>query len=176
MTTTSNTNKNTGNKEQKPTNTAKSNPKTSSAEKNSEKQKEESGFWEDTRENINEGARVIGDEARDLGEKISSYSEIIFGKIKDRTSEVWKSGKELTQEAVNQAQEQAEKYRDRYEIRKLNEEKKKVASQLGMNFYLTVKNNDNKLPETYLRRKEPKSLLQEIEELDKKILELSEKE
>lgn len=137
---------------------------------------QESSFWEDTRENINEGAKAIGDEARELGEKISSYSEIVFGKIKDRTNEVVKSGMELTRDAVNKAQEQAETYRDRYEIRKLNEEKKRVASQLGINFYLTLKNNENKIPETYLRRKEPKSLLKEMEDLDKQILERSEKE
>lgn len=142
--------------------------------KNQKEKKNEPGFWDDTKENINEGARAVGEEARDLGEKISSYSEEIFGKIKDRTSEVFKSGKELTQDAVNKAQEMAEKYRDQTEIRKLNEEKKKVAAQLGMSFYLILKNNDNKVPDTILRRKAIKTTLKEMEELDKQILELSE--
>lgn len=136
--------------------------------------KNEQGFWDDTKNNINEGARVVGDEARDLGEKISSYSEEIFGKIKERTSEIFQSGKELTQDAVNRAQEVAEKYRDQTEIRKLNEEKKKVAAQLGMSFYLILKNNDNKVPDTILRRKAIKTTLKEMEELDKQILDLSE--
>lgn len=142
--------------------------------KNQKEKKNEPGFWDDTKENINEGARAVGEEARDLGEKISSYSEEIFGKIKDRTSEVFKSGKELTQDAVNKAQEMAEKYRDQTEVRKLNEEKKKVAAQLGMSFYLILKNNDNKVPDTILRRKAIKTTLKEMEELDKQILELSE--
>ncbi len=167
MTTTSNSDKENMKKQNENKSTG------SNTEKNTT---QESNFWEDTKENINEGAKAIGDEARGLGEKISSYSEIIFGKIKDRTSEVVKSGMELTRDAVNKAQEQAETYRDRYEIRKLNEEKKRVASQLGMNFYLTLKNNENKIPETYLRRKEPKSLLKEMEDLDKQILERSENE
>ncbi|MCF8226275.1 MAG: hypothetical protein K9J30_10395 [Bacteroidales bacterium] len=137
------------------------------------KEKNEPGFWDDTKENINEGARVIGEEARDIGERISSYSEIIFGKIKEKTEEVFQSGKDLTEDAVNRAQEVAEKYRDRSEIRKLNEEKKKVASQLGMSFYLILKNNDNKVPETILRRKAIKTTLHEMEELDRKILDLS---
>ncbi len=141
--------------------------------KNEKEKKNESGFWDDTKDNINEGAKIVGDEARDLGEKISSYSEEIFGKIKVRTSEVFQSGKELTQDAVNKAQEMAEKYRDQAEVRKLNEEKKKVAAQLGMSFYLILKNNDNKVPDTILRRKAIKTTLKEMEELDQQILELS---
>lgn len=144
------------------------------ATKKQKENKNEQGFWDDTKNNINEGARVVGGEARDLGEKISSYSEEIFGKIKDRTSEMFQSGKELTQDAVNRAQEMAEKYRDQTEIRKLNEEKKKVAAQLGMSFYLIVKNNDNKVPDTILRRKAIKTTLKEMEELDQQILKLSE--
>jgi hypothetical protein len=133
----------------------------------------EPGFWEDAKENINEGARVVGEEARDLGEKISSYSEEIFGKMKEHTSEMWQSGKELTSDAVNKAQEIAEKYRDQAEVRKLNEEKKRVAAQLGMSFYLILKNNDNKVPDTLLRRKAIKTTLKEMEELDQQILDLS---
>lgn len=133
-------------------------------------------FWEDAKDNITEGARIVGEEARDLGEKISSYSETIFGKIKEKTSEVFESGKELTLDAVNRAQELAEKYRDQGEIRKLNDEKKKVAAQLGMNFYLMVKNNDNKVPPTILRRKAIKSTMKEMEELDQQILNLKDED
>jgi cell fate (sporulation/competence/biofilm development) regulator YlbF (YheA/YmcA/DUF963 family) len=141
--------------------------------KKEENKKNEPGFWDETKDNINEGAKAVGDEARELGEKISAYSETIFGKIKESTSDLLQSGKELTQDAVNRAQELAEKYRDRTEIKKLNEEKKKVAAQLGMSFYLILKNNDNKVPNTILRRKAIKTTLQEMEELDQKILDLS---
>lgn len=144
-------------------------------EKN-EKKKNDPGFWDETKDNINEGAKAVGDEARELGEKISAYSETIFGKIKESTSDLLQSGKDLTQDAVNRAQELAEKYRDRTEIKKLNEEKKKVAAQLGMNFYLILKNNDNKVPNTLLRRKAIKTTLQEMQELDQKILDLSDDE
>lgn len=139
-----------------------------------EEKKNETGFWNETRENINEGAKVVGEEARDIGEKIYAYSELIFGKIKERTGEMLQSGKDLTMEAVNKAQEVAEKYRDQYEIKKLNDAKKKVAAQLGMNFYLILKNNDNKVPETILRRKAIKTTLNEMQEIDRQILSLKE--
>jgi hypothetical protein len=133
-------------------------------------------FWEDAKENINEGARIVGEEAKDLGEKISAYSEKVFGVIKEKSSEFFESGKTLTRDAVNRAQELAEKYRDQGEIRKLNEEKKKVASQLGMHFYLMVKDNDNKVPPTILRRKAVKTTMQEMEEIDRQILDLKDEE
>lgn len=133
-------------------------------------------FWEDAKENINEGARIVGEEAKGLGEKISAYSEKVFGVVKEKSSEFLESGKTLTRDAVNRAQELAEKYRDQGEIRKLNEEKKKVAAQLGMNFYLMVKDNDNKVPPTILRRKAVKSTMQEMEEIDQQILDLKDEE
>jgi hypothetical protein len=133
-------------------------------------------FWQEAKENIEEGARTIGDEARDIGEKIYSYSEVVFGKIKEGTSDLWKSGVDLTNDMVNRAQEVAEKYRDRIEVRKLNEEKKKVASQLGMNVYLEVKNNDNTLPEKFFTKRQVKSMMKNLEQIDKQILDLSEEE
>lgn len=136
----------------------------------------ENKFWDEAKQNINEGAKFIGDEARDIGEKISSYSEVLFGKVKDKTEEVFQSGKDLTQDAVNKAQEVAETYRDKIEIRKLNEEKKKVAAQLGMNFYLILKNNDNKVPDTILRRKAIKTTLADMQDLDSQILDLTDEE
>ncbi|MEX0988530.1 MAG: hypothetical protein WD052_13715 [Bacteroidales bacterium] len=144
--------------------------------KENEKNKNDQGFWDEAKENINEGAKVIGDEMRDLGDKISAYSEEIFGKIKEHTGDMVQSGKDLTQEAVNKAQEMAEKYRDQNEIRKLNEEKKKVAAQLGMHFYLILKNNDNKVPSSILRRKAIKSTLEQMESLDQQILDLSDED
>jgi len=137
---------------------------------------EQTDFWQEAKENIDEGAKIIGDEARDLGEKIYSYSEVIFGRIKEGTSDLWKSGVELTKDTVNKAQEMAEKYRDRIEVRKLNEEKRKVSSQLGMNVYLELKNNDNKLPEKFFNKRQVKSMLKNLEQIDKQILDLSEEE
>jgi len=132
----------------------------------------ESGFWEETTENISEGAKVIGEEARHIGEKISAYSEILFGKIKDKSSEALKSGLDLTKEAVNKAQQLGEDLRDNIKVKKLNKQKKEVATRLGMKFYLEVKNNDNKVPENINRKRVFISLLKEIENIDKEILEL----
>lgn len=133
-------------------------------------------FWDDVQENISEGAKVLNEEARDFAEKVASYSEKIFGIVKDKASDAYQYSADLTKDAVNYAQKLGEKYRDRYEINKLNEEKKKTASQLGMNIYLAYKNNDNRVPVQTFRQKKIKSALKELEELDKQIIDHSEKQ
>lgn len=132
----------------------------------------DAGFWEEAGENISEGAKIVGEEARKAGEKISAYSERLFGKIKDKSAEAFRSGLDLTREGVNRAQAAADELRDNIEVGRLNRKKKEVATQLGMKFYLEVKNNDNKVPENILRKRVFMSLLKEIEEIDKQILKL----
>jgi hypothetical protein len=132
-------------------------------------------FWDDVQENISEGAKVIGEETRDFAEKVAAYSEKIFGIIREKASDAYQYSADLTKDAVNYAQQVGEKYRDRYEVNKLNEEKKKTASQLGMNIYLAYKNNDNRVPVQTFNQKKIKAALKELEELDKQILDFSEK-
>lgn len=134
----------------------------------------ESGFWDEARDNISEGARAFSSEAGEFGERVANYSEKIFGRIKEVTQSAWSRGTELTREAVESAQEMAEKYRDRNEINKLNDQKKKAASQLGMQIYLEYKNHDNHLPTTTTGKKDIKNLLNLLQELDKEILKYSE--
>jgi len=132
----------------------------------------ETSFWEETGENISEGAKVVGEEARNIAEKISAYSEVLFGRIKDRSAEALKSGLDLTREGVNKAQAVADELRDNIAVSRLNREKKEVATQLGMKFYLEIKNNDNKVPDNILRKRVFMSLIKDLEDIDKKILDL----
>ena len=132
----------------------------------------ETGFWEETSENISEGAKLVGKEARVISEKISAYSEVLFGKVRDRSAEAFKTGLDLTREGVNKAQTKADDLRDNMEVNRLNREKKEIATQLGMKFYLEIKNNDNKVPDNILNKRVFMSLLKDLEDIDKKILDL----
>ncbi len=134
----------------------------------------ESAFLDDAKENVSEGAKILGKEAKFLSKKLASYSEIIFGKIKDNTKDAFKYGLDLTNEGVHRAQEMAEDLKDDFEVRKLNNKKKEVSTQLGIKFYLEIKNNDNKIPDNLIKNKEVLSLLKELEDIDKEILKLSE--
>ncbi len=156
--------------------TTEENKKNNTGQNTQNNKKEDSSFWDEAKENVTEGARLFGEEAKNVGEKIASYSEKIFGKVKDTATEAFKTSSEFTKDAVNNAQAFAEKYRDKYEINKLNNEKKRIASQLGMNFYLAVKNNDNMIPENFLAAGKVSSLMKQLEDIDKEILEISQKE
>ncbi|MEF8985209.1 MAG: hypothetical protein V5A51_11515, partial [Bacteroidales bacterium] len=150
--------------------------KTSEKSKKEEESKEKTespDFWKEASENISEGTRVINEEAKAIGEKLSTYSEKIFGTIKKTSKEAYKTGAKLTRNAVNNAQALAEKYRDMYEMRNLNNEKKKIGSQLGVKLYLAMKNNNNTIPDDFTSDEEVKSLLEQIEEVDQKIIDLS---
>ncbi|MDA3905072.1 MAG: hypothetical protein PF484_03260 [Bacteroidales bacterium] len=143
------------------------------SEKQDDKTKE-SAFWDEAKENVTEGAKIFGDEAIHLGKKLASYSESIFGKIKDNTKDAFKYGLDLTNEGVQRAQEMAEHLKDDFEIRKLNNKKKEVSTQLGIKFYLEIKNNNNEIPDNLLKNNEVLSLLKELEDFDKEILKRSE--
>ncbi len=134
----------------------------------------ETSFWEETAEDISEGAKIAGEEAGNITEKISAYSEVLFGRIKDISAEAYKSGLDLTREGVNKAQTIADELRDNIAVAKLNREKKEIATQLGMKFYLEIKNNDNKVPDNILRKRVFVSLIKDLENIDKKILDLKE--
>jgi hypothetical protein len=60
-----------------------------------------------------------------------------------------------------------------YEMRNLNNEKKKLGSQLGVKLYLAMKNNNNAIPDDFTKDEEVKSLMEHIEEVDQKIIDLS---
>ena len=51
-------------------------------------------------------------------------------------------------------------------------EKKEIATQLGMKFYLEIKNNENKVPDNILRKRVFMSLIKDQENIDIKILDL----
>ncbi len=133
-------------------------------------------FWDDVQENVSAGARTLNEEAKDFAEKVSSYSENIFGAIREKAKGAFKQGSDLTAEGVNYAQKVADQYRDRYEINKLNEDKKKAASQLGMHIYLAYKNNDNRVPVQTFAQKKVKSVIKELEDIDKEIIKLSQEQ
>jgi hypothetical protein len=144
--------------------------------KNDKQQAKDVTFMDEARENVIEGAKVVGEEAKNWRSKISAYSEVLFGKVKKTTSKALKYGQELTEEAVNKAQEIGDNLRDNYQINQLNGEKKKIASQLGIKMYLEIKNNKNKIPAKLLETNEEiVSLIKQLEEIDKKILDYSEK-
>lgn len=136
---------------------------------NNEESKKEKDFWEDTRENVTQGAKLFG-------ETLTGYSEKFMSTIKETATEVYKFSSEFTVEAVNNAQKIIDEYRDKYEVKNLNEKRDVLTTELGLHLYHSIKGNNNEIPDNYLKKKKVVFLLKEIEKIDKMILELIDKE
>lgn len=120
-------------------------------------------FWEDAKENVSEGAKLVG-------EKVNEYAHTISEKAK----EAFKSSSEFTIEKMHQAQDIIDQYKHKKEIKQLSDERDTFLTQLGKNLYRTVKNNNHQLPENYISELYIKQLLDEVENIDKKIIAIKE--
>jgi len=145
-------------------NTGRSKSRKTSRGEQTNTQKEQA-FWEETKENISEGAKIVGD-------MFSEYSEKFMSTLKDKTLEAYKFSSELTLETVQKAQQTIDEYRDRFEVKKLSEKRDALSAKLGLHFYHTIKGNDGHLPENYMKDKSVTSLLQKIESVDAEIIDL----
>lgn len=126
---------------------------------------QEEGFWSEARESVIEGARIVG-------ETVSEYSGKFVDTIRDKSAEAFKLSSEFTMDAVHRAQGIIDEYRDRFEVRKLSNNRDKLTAELGLHMYRAIKDNKNELPEKYMDEKEVKALLKEIEKTDEQILSL----
>lgn len=127
---------------------------------------EERAFWEEARENISEGARVVG-------ETVEEYSEKFMNALKAKASEAYKLSSEFTLDAVHKAQDIIDNYRDKFEVRKLSEQRDEKSAKLGLSLYHAIKENKGRLPENFIDKKATHAMLMEIEEIDRMILELT---
>lgn len=141
--------------------------------KNSQKQNSknvDTNFWKESGDNVKEGANIITTETKLMGKRFVKYSETLLGKIKDHTNDLFKYGLDLTHDGVHKAEDIAESLKNDFDMKKLNAQKKEVASELGMKFYHTVKKSKNKDSDNLLKNREINLLLKELEKIDKEIL------
>jgi hypothetical protein len=131
-----------------------------------EKEKEQpKEFWDDARENVSEGAKEVG-------ETVTEYAQI----MKENAKNVFKTGSEFTQEMLHKAQEIIDNYQHNREIKQLGDERDKIMIKFGRHMYQTVKSVVTDLPEHFFNDTDVQSLIIEIEEIDRRILEIEGKE
>ena len=133
---------------------------------NSKDHDSEASFWDEARENIAEGARVVGD-------TFSEYSEKFMSTVKEKASEAYKFSSEFTLDAVHSAQGIIDDYRDRIEVKRLSDERDKHTAKLGLRLYHSIKNNKGHIPENFISDENVTTMLHDIEAVDKKLLELT---
>ena len=160
---TTNTTKQT--KTEKPEEEKVNNPKSEEQKKETDNNSKEKDFWNEAGENISEGAKVVG-------ETVSHYAQ----SLGESAKKAFKSSSEFTMEMVHNAEDIIDNYKDKIEIKRLSDERDELLIQLGKHLYRTVKSVKDGLPENYAGNTDVQELLQKIENIDKKIIEIDKQE
>lgn len=149
----------------KPTKQASTKKTTEMKTKKAPKKQKE--FWSESRENIEAGAKIVG-------EKTSEFTETLFNKLKEKSISAFKSGSKIVDGISHTAIEYTERYKDKGEIYRLSKEKKKIALELGMDVYLFYKDNSSSEIDP-INEKVIVMSLDKLEKLDKQIIEIGRK-
>jgi len=123
--------------------------------------------FQESKENIAEGARVFSEKASDIFSRF-------FDKVKDAAESAYEKGSEIYETLSVQAQNYAEKFRDRSEMRNLKEDRDEVAKQLGYMCFMEYSGR-YKFRAEFLKNEEFKKLMSQMKELDKEIVQIGEK-
>lgn len=136
---------------------AKAAEETSGAEESSKTEKGRK-ILSDAVENIEGGAKVVGEAVTDL-----------VGKFKKGASEAIKSGSKVVDELSHTAQGYSEKYKAEIEVRKLKNQQDKHVSNLGSLLFKQYK-TDGAVKKTFFKDQAVTAITADIQALDEKIV------
>jgi hypothetical protein len=132
----------------------------------------------DFAENIEIGVKSVGKKMSDAAavvvEKTSTMAKPTYDKLKESFADVSELGKEMLDELTNTAQHYLEKYKNRIEMKKLNDEKNKLVHQLGNIIYVRYKIK-NVGPIKLFRDPDIQTLIKDIENKNKEIVKMGKK-
>ncbi|HER10047.1 MAG TPA: hypothetical protein ENO20_14175 [Bacteroides sp.] len=122
---------------------------------------------QESKENITEGARIFSEKASDIFSRF-------FDKVKDAAESAYEKGSEIYESLSVNAQNYAEKFRDRSEMRNLKEDRDEVAMQLGYMCFMEYSGR-YKFRAEFLKNEDFKKLMSQMRALDKEIVQIGEK-
>ncbi|MEM9327261.1 MAG: hypothetical protein AAGA85_16450 [Bacteroidota bacterium] len=119
-----------------------------------------SEFLNDIEENITEGARAF-----------KKMSQEVLEEVKDKAEQLYEAGAEKFEQASAIVQNYIDQYEGHKEIKSLSVEKTELQSKLGDTLFHEFKKNGT-ISKRFLTTKRMTTLMDNIEAVDKKILEL----
>ena len=125
---------------------------------NSSENEKKQGLFDEVAENIEEGAKKVGDRAAELADR-----------LKKGLSHAYEAGTKVIDDLSHAAQEYAEKYTAESEIKKLKHEKDQLLGQLGRAFFKHHQAGDAS-GASFLNNTDTIDQFDQIEQLDKKII------
>ena len=139
------------------------------------KEKKKSGFFSETTENIEAGARLIGKKASKLASELAGTTSEIASKIKEEVkepaSEALTTARNAIDEISDTAQEYIDKYKHRVEMNRIAKERDTLIKVLGQLVYLKLKSRSTN-KENLADIDEVKKLINDIKKKDKEIINL----
>ena len=153
-------------------------PKSTIKKPTSKKVKDDTTFIRETAENIEAGIKVVGNKASDVAEKISDKTSKIASDLYDKVKKGVTEAYEFSSKAVDELGKSAQVYIDKYEtsieMRKLRDQRNKIATELGEKVYADLKNKKIEF-KNVVEDSEIKEKIIEITKLDKVIIKVGKK-
>lgn len=138
---------------------------------------QDKGFLVDAAENIETGAKIVSEKtaevASDITEKTTEIAGSVMDKIKKGASEAYQTGAKLAEGIGATAQNYSEKYKNNQQFRKLSEQQNVLFRQLGAEVAGSALDDPDFKKK--LKENTVKSLISEIESLDKHIAQAGKK-
>ena len=151
------------------------NDKPSSENKQESKQAEEStGFIDKAQESLESSAEVVKEKIGEIADKSVDTAGEVYESVKKGVFTAFDTGSKVLDDLTKSAQEYVDRFNQNMEIRKLSEQRKKLATQLGQTTYINYKVNQ-KIPQKLTAEKNIVDLIVKIKNLDKEIVKLGKK-
>lgn len=128
---------------------------------------QDSGFLIDAAENIEEGAKIVGEKAEELGEKASVLAQTLMKKLKKSVDDVLEGGSKISGQLQHTANEYQDKYKKTMERKNLQKNQTLLFSQLGKEIYRLYKEEQRK--QVSFSAKNIAALLEQINKINKQL-------
>ncbi|MCJ7713184.1 hypothetical protein MUO66_01820 [Candidatus Bathyarchaeota archaeon] len=138
--------------------------KITTRKKTTSKQKTDKGILVEAAENIEEGAKIVG-------EKTSVIAADAYEKVKKGAADVFDASSKVVTDLYKSASEYAELFKDKIEMQKLKSERDRLSRDLGKYFYLRYRVEGLSFRELSAE-KDFKTLIKDIEKVDKEAIRL----
>lgn len=135
--------------------------------KNADQLKKKKSFFTELFENVEQGAKIVS-------EKTSLFATDTYEKVKKGAADAIDVSSQVVTELYSSASDYTEQFKDKIEMKKLNNQRSELTSDLGRFFYKKYKVEKVTFSK-FSKTKEFTSLLKNIENVDREIVELGER-
>jgi hypothetical protein len=143
-----------------------------------DKVKDEDGILVEAARKIETGAKVIGEKAVDVADKLteqtSEFAEIGYDKLKKSVSDVYDISFKTFSDMSKKAVKYVKKYENTVEMKKLNNDRNTKMQELGTHIFTLYKSKSQDIKEL-LANEESQKILNDLEILNKAIVKIGRK-